>query len=428
MSRYGDYRRSTGALDEDHYSRERERHRHRHRSRGPPVLERPRRVEEDDRFEYRLQEQERYGPPARRSEIFYEDDRIAYSPGPLVTYRHAESPPPRPRLLRRQSSLDTFDRPTRKIDEYYYSDYPPRAPPSPPPMRRRGSFHRVRSPDYYEEIRIAEPDYYGDEEYREFRERDRVVERPRRSVSRFRERMVEEVDVEKPYPRKGKTRMPRKLVHTSAIREFGYPYEEEGKMIIIQVALSKEQIDAVISRSREMKRVTETRYKHTSSPSPVRDRHRERMVERIAMESYTPRTSHETLLIEPSPSRHRSRSRHHHHHHHHGELEEKKITRTVSRTRNVSVQGRPRRRSSPVRRIERYDDGVQSTKLQSGPLAIVVRPRDSDEDLREYTQIERRGGGEMIRDTEIIGDGEEEEILEMKRDRRGRMSLVRRKR
>ncbi|KAL3255282.1 hypothetical protein ABHI18_008319 [Aspergillus niger] len=424
MSRYGDYRRSTGALDEDHYSRERERHRHRHRSRGPPVLERPRRVEEDDRFEYRLQEQERYGPPARRSEIFYEDEHLAYSPGPLVTYRHAESPPPRPRLLRRQSSLDTFDRPTRKIDEYYYSDYPPRAPPSPPPMRRRGSFHRVRSPDYYEEIRIAEPDYYGDEEYREFRERDRIVERPRRSMSRFRERMVEEVDVEKPYPRKGKTRMPRKLVHTSAIREFGYPYEEEGKMIIIQVALSKEQIDEVISRSREMKRMTETRYKHTSSPSPVRDRKRERIVERIAMDSYTPRTSHETLLIEPSPSRHRSRSRHHHHHHHHGELEEKKITRTVSRTRNVSVQGRPRRRSSPVRRIERYDDGAQSTKLQSGPLAIVVRPRDSDDDLREYTQIERRGGGEMIRDTEIIGDGEEEEILEVKKDRRGPSSRL----
>ncbi|OJZ91797.1 hypothetical protein ASPFODRAFT_55470 [Aspergillus luchuensis CBS 106.47] len=418
MSRYGDYRRSTGALDEDHYSRDRERHRHRHRSRGPPVLERPRRVEEDDRFEYRLQEQERYGPPARRSEIFYEDDHVAYSPGPLVTYRHAESPPPRPRLLRRQSSLDTFDRPTRKVDEYYYSDYPPRAPPSPPPMRRRGSFHRVRSPDYYEEIRIAEPDYYGDEEYREFRERDRIVERPRRSVSRYRGRMVEEVDVEKPYPRKGRTRMPRKLVHTSAIREFGYPYEEEGKMIIIQVALSKEQIDEVISRSREIKRMTETHYKHTSSPSPIRDRHRDRIVEKIAMESYTPRTSHETLLIEPSPSRHRSRSRHHHHHHHHGELEETKITRTVSRTRNVSVQGRPRRRSSPVRRIERYDDGAQSTKLQSGPLAIVVRPRDSDDDLREYTQIERRGGGEVIRDTEIIGDGEEEEILEVKKDRR----------
>ncbi|RAK99210.1 BAR domain-containing protein [Aspergillus ibericus CBS 121593] len=419
MSRHGDYRRSTGALDEDHYSRER--HRHRHRSRGPPVLDRPgpRRVEEDDRFEYRLKEEERYGPPARRSDVFYKDDHLVYPPGPLVAYerRHADSPPPRPRLLRRQSSLDTFDRvPSRKIDEYYYSDFPPRAPPSPPPMRRRGSFHRAREPDYYEEIRIAEPEYYGDEEYREFRERERIVERPRRSVSRFRERMVEEVDVEKPYPRKGKTRMPRKLVHTSAIREFGYPYEEEGKMIIIQVALSKEQIDEVIGRSREIKHMSETRYKHTSSPSPVRERRRDRTVERIAMESYTPRTSHETLLIEPSPSRHRSHSRHPRHHH--DELSEKKVTRTVSRTRTVSVQGRPRRRSSPVPRVERYDDGVHSSKIQSGPLAIVVRPRDSDDDLREYTQIERRGGGEVIRHTDIIGDGEEEEITEVRRDRR----------
>ncbi|PYH96018.1 hypothetical protein BO71DRAFT_448985 [Aspergillus ellipticus CBS 707.79] len=417
MSRHGDYRRSTGALDDGHYSRER--HRHRHRSRGPPVLERPRRVEEDDRFEYRLQEDERYGPPARRSEVFYEeDDHLAYPAGPLVTYqrRQAESPPrPRPRLARRQSSLDTFDRlPSRKLDEYYYSEYPPRAPPSPPPAPVRwGSFRRAREPDYYEEIRIAEPEYYGDEEYREFRERDRIVERPRRSASRFRERRVEEVDVEKPYPRKGKTRMPRKLAHPSAIRDFGYPYEEEGSMIIIQVALSKEQIDAVIGRSREIKRVTETRIIHTSSPSPVREKRRDRTVERVAMETYTPRTSHETLLIEPSPSRHRSRSRHHH-----DELSERRVTRTVSRTRGLSVHSRPRRRSSPVRRVERYENAGHSGKVHAGPMAIVVRPRDSDDDLREYTQIERRGGGEMIRDTDIIGDSEEEEILEVRKERK----------
>jgi hypothetical protein len=96
-------------------------------------------------------------------------------------------------LLRRQSSLDTYDRlPSRKIDEYYHG-YLPRGAPSPPPARRR-----VRR-DEYEAIRIPERE------------------------SRYRER-VEEV---KPYPRKGKTRMPRKLVHTRAIREYGYPYEEE---------------------------------------------------------------------------------------------------------------------------------------------------------------------------------------------------------
>ncbi|PYI33188.1 hypothetical protein BP00DRAFT_434798 [Aspergillus indologenus CBS 114.80] len=414
MSRYGDYRRSTGALDDDRYPHERRERHHRHRSRAPSVLDRPRRFEEDERFEHRFQEQDRYGPPARRPDVVYQDDHLIHPSGPLVAYdrRRAESPLPRPRLLRRQSSLDTFDRiPARKLDEYYYSDRPPRLSPSPPP--RRGSYHRTREPDYYEEISIAEGDY-GEEEYRGFRERS--VGRPRRSASRFRERRVEEIDVEKPYPRKGKTRMPRKMVHTTAIRELGYPYEEEGKMVVIQLALSKEQIDEVIGRSREIKRLTETRVIHTSSPSPVRARRRDRTVERVPMEAYTPRTSHDTLIIEASPSRHRSHSRHHHYHHPHGELLEKKVTRTVSRTRDISVHGRPRRRSSPVRRYERYEE--QPSKIHAGPLAVVVRPRDSDEDLREYA-LERRGSGEYVRDTEIIGDGVAEEIHEVKRERRG---------
>ncbi|PYH45125.1 BAR domain-containing protein [Aspergillus saccharolyticus JOP 1030-1] len=415
MSRYGDYRRSTGALDDDRYPHERRERHHRHRSRAPSVLDRPRRFEEDERFEYRLQEQDRYGPPARRADVVYQDDHLVYSSGPLVAYdrRRAESPLPRPRLLRRQSSLDTFDRiPSRKLDEYYYSDYHSKSSPSPPP--RRGSYHRTREPDYYEEISIAEGDY-GEEEYRGFRERS--VGLPRRSASRFRERVVEEVDVEKPYPRKGKTRMPRKMVHTTAIRELGYPYEEEGKMVVIQLALSKEQIDEVIGRSREIKRLTETRVIHASSPSPVRARRRDRTVERVPMEAYTPRTSHDTLIIEPSPSRHRSHSRQYHYHHPRGELLEKKVTRTVSRTRDISVHGRPRRRSSPVRRFERYEE--EPSRTHAGPLAIVVRPRDSDEDLREYAQIERRGSGEYVRDTEIVGDGVVEDIHEVKRERRG---------
>lgn len=268
MSRYDDYRRSTGHLepdsdrwDADRFSRER---RERLHSRGPPVLDRPRRVE-DDRFEHRLQENDRYGPPARRPDRFYEDEHIIPTSGPLVAYdRRRDSPPPRPRLLRRQSSLDTFDRvPSRKLDEYYYRDPPARAPVRP-----------VREPDYYEEIRVADPDVYGDEE---FHQRDRFRDRPRRSSSRHPARVVEEVEIERPYPRKGKTRMPRKLVHPAAVREFGYPYEDEvrhiapdppsaletdrslqqGDMAIILAALSKDQIDEVISRSRQMKHRTD---------------------------------------------------------------------------------------------------------------------------------------------------------------------------
>ncbi|KAE8309424.1 hypothetical protein BDV41DRAFT_567374 [Aspergillus transmontanensis] len=412
MPRYDEYRRSTGVLetepdrwDPDRFARER---RERHHSRGPPVLDRPRRVE-DERFEYRLQEHDRYGPPARRAGRQYEDDHLIHSSGPLVAYDHsrADSPPPRPRLLRRQSSLDTFDRiPSRKLDEYYYRPAASRAAPSPPPARRR-SFRRSREPDFYEEIRIAEPDYFGDEEYRGFRERSRASAHPRRSGSHFRERVVEEkVEIDKPYPRKGKTRVPRKLIHTHAIRELGYPYEEEGDMVIIQLALSKEQIDEVISRSRTIKRRTETRIIHTS-PSPVREKTKDRTVERVAMEAYSPRTSYNTLIVEPSPSRHRSRTRQY-------DISERKVTRAVSRARSISVHGRRRGRSSPVRMVEPYDE---SSSSHAGPL-IVVRPRDSDEEIREFMPLARRSG-EVTRRTELLTDGDYEEVIETKRDRKG---------
>lgn len=206
--------------DTDRFARERE-----GRRRGPPVAERPRQVE-DERFEFRLRENDRYGPPARRPERFYEDDHLVHPAGPLVAYdRRGESPPPRPRLLRRQSSLDTFDRiPTRKLDEYYSREYAPRAAPIRMPPRRR-SPRRRHEHDYYEEIRIAEPDAYGDDEFRGFFERERLPRR-RSPPSRFRERF-EEVKLEKPYPRKGKTRIPKRLVHTRAIFELGYPFLED---------------------------------------------------------------------------------------------------------------------------------------------------------------------------------------------------------
>ncbi|KKK13746.1 hypothetical protein P175DRAFT_0502944 [Aspergillus ochraceoroseus IBT 24754] len=402
-SRFSDFRRSTGVVDADseYYSRE---NRGRHRTRGGRVVE-------EDRWSSRLQETDRYGPPARRPSRHYEDAHLLS--GSLVHYerRHAESPPPRPRLLRRQSSLDTFDRiPSRKIDEYYQG-YLPRAAPSPPPQRR-GPSRRSLDVDEYEEIRVADPDVYSDEEFHRFRERDRFTDRRRRSDSRFRERVVGEVNIGKPYPRKGKTRMPRKLVHTRAIREFGYPFEEEGDLVIIQLALSKEQIDAVIERSREIKRASES-VSRQRARSPVRATSRLRRVDRVAMETLSPRTS-ETLIIEPSPSRHRSPSRRHY------DYIEKTTKRSVSRTRSTSVHGlRARRCSSPVRMlIHNREDRIEEPRTSSSQLAIVVRPRETDHDLGEYV-TERPGGREVIRDTKIIGDGEEEEILEVKKERKG---------
>ncbi|OJJ32210.1 hypothetical protein ASPWEDRAFT_44288 [Aspergillus wentii DTO 134E9] len=405
MSRYDDFRSSTGTLDSrgsrwdaDRFARERHERLH---SRGPPVVERPRRFEED-RFESRLYDTDRYGPPARRPGRYYEDDHIIETSGPLMAYdrherrRPAESPSPRPRLVRRQSSLDTFDRiPSRKLDELYIRDHAPR----PALPARRHSPRRYHDSDYYDDIGIAEPDYFGDEEYRGFRERDRYGGRPR-SDSRFRERMVEEV-VEKPYPRKGKTRIPRKLAHTGAVIELGYPFHEDDDVITLQMALSKDQIDEVISLSREIRRRTETRIIHTS-PSPVRGKHRDRHADRIM--EHSPRSSHNTLIVEP-PSRHRSHSRHN------SGLSEKRTTRTVSRTRSISVHGHRRHHSSPGRH--------EPEKLSSGALAIMVRPRNSDEELRELMHLERRSRGEVVRDTLYDdGHGDREEVLEVKKERK----------
>lgn len=215
MSRYDDYRSSTGTLDRDRYDR----------YRGPPVAERPRYVEDDERFEFRLREEDRYGPPARAPGRYYDDDHLSHPSGPLVAHdrrrRRDDSPSfAPPRLVRRQSSLDTFDRiPRRKMKEA--RDRVPRMSGALPP-RPQASPGRYREREVYEDIRIAEPDYYGDEEFREFRDRA-GMDRRRRSSSGARHRHHEE----KPYPRKGKTRIPRRWVHIHAILDLGYPFKEE---------------------------------------------------------------------------------------------------------------------------------------------------------------------------------------------------------
>lgn len=220
MSRYDDPRSSTGTLDSrDRYDR----------YRAPPVAERPRHVE-DERFEFRLREEDRYGPPARAPGRYYEDDHLSHPSGPVVAHdrrRRRDGSPSfaPPRLIRRQSSLDTFDRiPRRKMEEARDRVPRMRGPPAaPPPPRPRASPGRYREREIYEDIRIAEPDYYGDEEYRDFRERASMDHRRRRSSSGARRRHHEE----KPYPRKGKTRIPRRWVHIHAILDLGYPFKEE---------------------------------------------------------------------------------------------------------------------------------------------------------------------------------------------------------
>ncbi|KAJ5154770.1 uncharacterized protein N7500_010209 [Penicillium coprophilum] len=415
MSRYDDYRSSTGTLDSrDRYDRY---------SRGPPVLERPRYAEE--RFEARLRDEDRYGPPARAPGRLYEDDHLDHSlpANSLVAYdrsrRRDDSPSfRRPQLIRRQSSLDTFDRiPRRKMEQLDARARAPRAPRIPvvAPPRPRFSPGRYREREVYEDIRIAEPEYYGDEEFRDIRDRD-MVDRRRRSSSTVRRH-------EKPYPRKGKTRIPRHLAHIHAIMDLGYPFKEEGSVIVIQKALSKEQIDEVLSLSREFRRPdpVETEYIDYSPSPPLREQPREQVTEYLRVEA-SPRTS-QALIVEATPTRHRSRSRHHVDQYE--EIVERPRVQEVSRRRAVSVNDRGPR-IAPVEYIEERD----STAVRTGPM-VVVRPRESDRDASDYIRdleeemrllrLERQGGIEITRqrETDIIDDrGNQEEITETRTQER----------
>jgi hypothetical protein len=216
----------------------------------------PRGGYEDDRYERReyYDDEPQYARERpigreRGQSITMEREREYYSPP-----RYAA--PPRPGILRRQSSLDTFDRrPLPRFmerEEYgppariYREDVrPPPLTPVPLPRTRALPPPRRYAERDYEDIKVAEPDYYGDDEYRGLPER--VVEREiirtrRRSRSRESRRSrrssrsstsssssgstVSEV-VKSEFPKKGKTRMPSRLVSKKAIIDLGYPFEEE---------------------------------------------------------------------------------------------------------------------------------------------------------------------------------------------------------
>lgn len=145
--------------------------------------------------------------------------------------------------------------------------------------------------------------------------------------------------------------------------------------------------------------------------------------------SHSARSSRGSLYLERSPTRHRSRSRHHHHHHHHPHSGS--IETTESRRRSISIvsgRGHSRRRSSPGRSHHRHE----SDHLNTGPLAIMVRPRDSDEDIRLIEPADHHSGhhhhhshhgGELIRVPDR-GDYEIEEETIEKKDRRGKKNPV----
>lgn len=225
---------------------------------------RPRERSADELFDRRGPPRGDYEEERIRERVYYdepEEPRFAREPLPIRRPRgqsitiekerereyFSPSPPrraPRPGLLRRQSSLDTFDRrpfreeygpPARRAD---YRDPYERVPL--PPSRALGPPRRFVEREY-DEIKIAEPDFYGDDEYRGYPERVRereIIRTRRRSRSNSSGSSDTETVVSRAeFPKRGKTRMPAKLVNKQAIIELGYPFEEEVKSVSDRVGI-----------------------------------------------------------------------------------------------------------------------------------------------------------------------------------------------
>lgn len=237
------------------------------------------RVEERERY----YEEDRTDRPRRRQTDFLDEPTVSeIANRALAPYRRKsiiekdlEPPvrrPGRPQFLRRQSSLDTFDRkPYARYGDQEKDEWrPPTNVPIPLPIRerRRSPSRRRYREDDFEEIRYK--DVEPREEYREIEVRREKSTR-RRSRSRTSRRTApsarsstssfEEVSpVREPIGKRGKTRMPKRLVKKQAVIELGYPFEEEDDFIVVRRALEKEQIDEIIKISESYKDSERTTY------------------------------------------------------------------------------------------------------------------------------------------------------------------------
>lgn len=267
-----------GRFEEDRRSRFEEDESYYRRAPAPAreASERPRRRFDDDVLVRERSEVNYHNEPEfirRRpsppdSEI---DRRIFYK---RESQRVRSPSPPRPQrpgqMVRRQSSLDTFDRKPTRYHEREYS--PPRrggdfrAPPYQPiPLPRSKALPPPRvyaERDFYEEIEVSDQHRHADDDFHDHPEkiREKVLEkevvhtRRRRSVSRSsrarhhsrsrrsRSRSsssssssggtsltatTRTTKTTAEYPKKGKTRIPSRLVSKRALIDLGYPFVEE---------------------------------------------------------------------------------------------------------------------------------------------------------------------------------------------------------
>lgn len=324
------FRQSRRAPPREHSVDERYMHDRRHRH--PHIDE-----EEDDELLVRERRRVMYDdletprPPStmRRRPSPSESSFTRRRPSPERERFRSPSPPRRPtaRMMRRTSSVDTYD---RKPKGYYdRDDYGPpgrrsdyRIPPNVPiPLPRHKALPPPRlyaEHDYYRDIHVSDPHRYGDEEFHAFQGgenvREREVEkevihtrRSRRDRSRDsratshshrssrRSRSVASstssssssssggttITSRSEYPKKGKTRIPSRLLSRRALIESGYPFVEEGTTTIIQKALGQEHIDHLLKMSDEYKKAELEVSASRSSAGDIIEEREERRTEII---------------------------------------------------------------------------------------------------------------------------------------------------
>ncbi|KAJ4419839.1 hypothetical protein N0V85_000817 [Neurospora sp. IMI 360204] len=253
-------------------------------------------------------------------------------PSPERERFRSPSPPRRPtaRMMRRTSSVDTYDRkPKGFYDREEYgpparrSDYRiPANVPIPLPRHRALPPPRVYAEhDYFRDIQVSDPHRYGDEEFHafqggeKFREREvekevihtrrrrrdrsrdsRATSRSHRSSHRSSRRSSSvasstssssnssggtTITSKSEYPKKGKTRIPSRLLSRRALIESGYPFVEEGTTTIIQKALGQEHIDHLLKMSDEYKKAELEIQASRSSAGDIIEEHEERRTEII---------------------------------------------------------------------------------------------------------------------------------------------------
>ncbi|KAF1813205.1 hypothetical protein P152DRAFT_481327 [Eremomyces bilateralis CBS 781.70] len=384
------------------------------RDRGVSFAE-PDRYSEDDRYARRPDFTDRpdttsqaLQPYTRRKSVAVRDDELAR--------------PRRPTYLRRQSSLDTFDR--RPLPRYEDPYRPPRYVDLPLPYRKHDTPTppRQRYREHREEI-IVGP---RDERYR-----DVSIHRSKSKRRKSRAPSVSSIgsssSSEGSSPpvvligKRGKTRMPKRLVRKEAIVQMGLPYEEETDFFIVRRALAKEHIDEAIKISETIKtsngnKKTTTTYKYEKGaenrsppqalpPPPVAVP--APPVDHGHVHSIPPHPGMEEVITRKFVEEDHHHDHHlHDHHHHDGAL----VIREPPRPKS------DREIREEIRALESERRALQRERDTEKDLIIAERVRDRDYDYDHHHHHHHHH------------DPRDREVLRVEKDSRVRSRSRRRRR